>query len=234
VQGVLTLLYDTVFRLNMRDGVWYESGVSGNTPLTWDSTNSKWVPVYDPDEWVDHGVDATLDPSLLPAARMVWMGAPGYFSLGPPDFGPAKPAASLSAINAAVTAGTLITNSTYAWPQGDYVVLGDASQAYFANEDPAWYKVGRAPVRIRFAINQTIQNAIFNTAANIYWQLNNRYIGVAWVDTYGDTSVDPVGTIIEPWAPNQYAVVRSQTGVPANDVSTQVYWNGSTWGPFIR
>lgn len=51
-------LYDTVLRLNLRDGVWYEGEVSGNTPLMWDADNQKWVPPYDPDLWPAHGVEA--------------------------------------------------------------------------------------------------------------------------------------------------------------------------------
>lgn len=51
-------LYDTVLRLNLRDGVWYEGDVSGNTPLMWDSVHQKWVPPYDPNHWPSQGVDA--------------------------------------------------------------------------------------------------------------------------------------------------------------------------------
>jgi hypothetical protein len=56
LEGLVTPLYDCVFRLNMRDGVWYEAGVSGNIPLKWDST--KWVTEYDPEQWADDGVEA--------------------------------------------------------------------------------------------------------------------------------------------------------------------------------
>jgi hypothetical protein len=61
VAGVMTPLYDTVFRLNLRDGVWYESGVSGNIPLRWDTANSKWVTDYDPALWPEQGVDSVLE-----------------------------------------------------------------------------------------------------------------------------------------------------------------------------
>jgi hypothetical protein len=41
--GVLTPLYHTIFRLNMRDGVWWEGDQAGNTPLVWDPDQQKWV-----------------------------------------------------------------------------------------------------------------------------------------------------------------------------------------------
>ena len=47
--GVLVPLYDTVFRLNFRDGVWYDVEESGNIPLAWDGTT--WVPTVDPKAW---------------------------------------------------------------------------------------------------------------------------------------------------------------------------------------
>ncbi len=56
--GLMTPLYDTVFRLNLRDGVWYETGVSGNIPMVWDTAEGKWVTQYDPALWPDHGVNA--------------------------------------------------------------------------------------------------------------------------------------------------------------------------------
>ena len=54
--GLMTPLYDTYFRLNLRDGVWYEDGASGNIPLVWDSATGKWVTNYDPTTWADEGV----------------------------------------------------------------------------------------------------------------------------------------------------------------------------------
>ena len=67
--GVRTPLYDTVFRLNLRDGLWYERGASGNIPLTWDDVNQVWVPTYAPNEWPDSGVGssdlAPPDPSMM-------------------------------------------------------------------------------------------------------------------------------------------------------------------------
>lgn len=58
--GLVTPLYDCVFRLNMRDGVWYESGVSGNIPLQWDPMGQQWITNYDPVTWPDQGVKAAL------------------------------------------------------------------------------------------------------------------------------------------------------------------------------
>jgi hypothetical protein len=60
--GVQCPLYDTVARLNMRDGVWYEGDVSGNTPMTWDALTGKWQTAYNPDRWVDKGVYAGDNP----------------------------------------------------------------------------------------------------------------------------------------------------------------------------
>lgn len=63
--GVRTPLYDGVFRLNLRDGLWYEDDGDvgsdiGNIPLAWDSVASKWVPIYDTSEWARLGVHAQL------------------------------------------------------------------------------------------------------------------------------------------------------------------------------
>lgn len=44
-------LYDTVFRINLRDGVWYEGNILGNVPLAWNETTQKWEPTYPPDQW---------------------------------------------------------------------------------------------------------------------------------------------------------------------------------------
>ena len=44
VAGVRTPLYDTVLRLNLRDGVWYAGDGTGNTPLDWDDATQPWVP----------------------------------------------------------------------------------------------------------------------------------------------------------------------------------------------
>lgn len=63
--GIRTPLYDCVIRLNMRDGVWYEGGVSGNTPMTWDSVNEKWTTPYDPDTWPAKGVGAGDNPDFV-------------------------------------------------------------------------------------------------------------------------------------------------------------------------
>lgn len=56
LEGLVTPLYDCVFRINMRDGVWYEAGLSGNIPLKWDGT--KWITEYDPELWPKEGVEA--------------------------------------------------------------------------------------------------------------------------------------------------------------------------------
>lgn len=61
--GLVTPLYDCVFRINMRDGVWYEEGLSGNIPLVWDGT--KWTTDYDPALWADRGVES-WDPTAVP------------------------------------------------------------------------------------------------------------------------------------------------------------------------
>jgi hypothetical protein len=63
--GIDTPLYDTVFRLNMRDGVWYEGGVSGNTPLVWNPDDQKWMTPYDPDKWPSSGVDSPDNPDYV-------------------------------------------------------------------------------------------------------------------------------------------------------------------------
>jgi hypothetical protein len=63
--GVMTPLYDCVIRLNMRDGVWYEGDVSGNTPMTWDALNGKWQTYYDPNTWADLGVHSGDNPQMV-------------------------------------------------------------------------------------------------------------------------------------------------------------------------
>jgi hypothetical protein len=60
VAGITTPLYDTIFRLNMRDGVWYEEGVSGNIPLKWNADAQVWVTDYNPALWPDKGVKAKV------------------------------------------------------------------------------------------------------------------------------------------------------------------------------
>ncbi len=53
-EGILVPLYDTVFRINLRDGVWYEGDEKGNIPLMWDVSNQVWVPRgVTPEEWSD-------------------------------------------------------------------------------------------------------------------------------------------------------------------------------------
>ena len=74
LEGLVTPLYDCVFRLNMRDGVWYETvldgsglaGESGNIPLRWDSTAQDWVSDYDTTLWNKKGVEATTVVTDMP------------------------------------------------------------------------------------------------------------------------------------------------------------------------
>jgi len=49
--GVLTPLYDLVFRINLRDGVWYDAGQLGNVPLIWNDATQTWDPVVEPADW---------------------------------------------------------------------------------------------------------------------------------------------------------------------------------------
>jgi hypothetical protein len=73
-------LYDTVFRLNLRDGLWYEFGVSGNMPLTWDEVNQVWIPRYDPDDWEEFGVRSGTGEDPPPEPRSVRLnGAAGTY-----------------------------------------------------------------------------------------------------------------------------------------------------------
>jgi hypothetical protein len=51
--GVLTPLYDLVFRINLRDGVWYDAGQLGNVPLIWNDATQTWDPVVEPADWVN-------------------------------------------------------------------------------------------------------------------------------------------------------------------------------------
>ena len=73
--GVRTPLYDTVFRLNLRDGLWYERGTSGNVPLAWDDTDQNWVPRYAPDQWPQSGVDSHQEPPPPPSAVSLRLGS---------------------------------------------------------------------------------------------------------------------------------------------------------------
>ena len=57
--GLRIPLYDHIMRLNLRDGLWYDYGVSGNIPLSWDTVNQVWKPNYTPEEWAALGTDAT-------------------------------------------------------------------------------------------------------------------------------------------------------------------------------
>ena len=52
-QGVLVPLYDCVFRINLRDGVWYDAGQLGNVPLIWNETTQTWDPVVSPVDWAN-------------------------------------------------------------------------------------------------------------------------------------------------------------------------------------
>ena len=61
--GVLTPLYTSVVRLNLREDLWYEQGIYGNIPLFWDDVNQKWTPVYRPDQWPIYGLGSKHEPS---------------------------------------------------------------------------------------------------------------------------------------------------------------------------
>ena len=63
--GLVTPLYDNAFRVNMRDGVWYEEGLSGNIPLKWDEEHQDWTTDYDPEYWAQAGVKS-YDPTAVP------------------------------------------------------------------------------------------------------------------------------------------------------------------------
>ena len=79
--GVRVPLYDTVVRLNLRDGLWYEAGVSGNIPLTWDDIQQVWIPAYAPDQWEEMGIDADLQPEPPPSSTVLRMnGAVGTYT----------------------------------------------------------------------------------------------------------------------------------------------------------
>ena len=79
--GVRTPLYDTVFRLNLRDGLWYEHGTSGNIPLVWDDVNQVWTPAYAPDEWPQSGVGSSQEePPEESTMSLALDGAAGTYS----------------------------------------------------------------------------------------------------------------------------------------------------------
>ena len=64
---IATIVFAIAFVVRiMRDGVWYEGGVSGNTPMVWDSVNEKWTTPYNPDTWPDKGVQAGDNPDFYP------------------------------------------------------------------------------------------------------------------------------------------------------------------------
>ena len=56
VAGVLTQLYDTTFRINLRDGLFWAGDDLGNVPLVYDNTSMTWIPVVLPDDW--HNTDS--------------------------------------------------------------------------------------------------------------------------------------------------------------------------------
>ena len=79
--GIRVPLYDTVMRLNLRDGLWYERGNSGNVPITWDDVHQVWVPRYDPAQWVAMGVDADSEPEPPPSTMSLSLdGSPGTYA----------------------------------------------------------------------------------------------------------------------------------------------------------
>ena len=73
--GVLTPIYTHVVRQNLRGGLWYEEGTYGNIPLTWDDTNQEWIPLYDPDQWPQFGLESHLEPQLPPSPTSLRLGA---------------------------------------------------------------------------------------------------------------------------------------------------------------
>ena len=78
--GIRVPLYDTVMRLNLRDGLWYEHGVSGNVPLVWDSQNQVWAPSFNPDEWPDKGTYSQRLTLPLPSRLALRLdGTPGTY-----------------------------------------------------------------------------------------------------------------------------------------------------------
>lgn len=64
LEPVTTPLYDQVIRMNLRDGLWYVAGASGNIPVRWDSDTQTWISDYDPDLWANLGV-ASGPPVIL-------------------------------------------------------------------------------------------------------------------------------------------------------------------------
>ena len=62
--GILVPLYDTVFRINLRDGVWYEGeDAKGNIPLAWDPDSETWVPRgVTPEDWADPNAYVAANP----------------------------------------------------------------------------------------------------------------------------------------------------------------------------
>ena len=82
--GVRVPMYDTVVRLNLRDGLWYEAGVNGNIPLTWNDAQQVWIPNYDPNQWPALGVDAVGLPEAPPSNTVLRMdGAVGTYTRTP-------------------------------------------------------------------------------------------------------------------------------------------------------
>lgn len=58
--ALTTPAYPTMFRKNLRDGVYYFGNERGNVPMMWDLENSQWVPALDPYDWKSAGSDPTL------------------------------------------------------------------------------------------------------------------------------------------------------------------------------
>ena len=48
VEMIRVPMYDLVFRLNVRDGVWYATGGTGNTEVVWDADLEEFVPYVPP------------------------------------------------------------------------------------------------------------------------------------------------------------------------------------------
>jgi hypothetical protein len=51
VAGLLTPLYDLTFRINLRDGLFWQGNDLGNVPLEYDNATHTWVPIVHPPDW---------------------------------------------------------------------------------------------------------------------------------------------------------------------------------------
>ena len=62
--GINAPLYDSTFRINLRDGIWYEgtdgTGALGNLPLVWNETTGAWEAGYPPEDWHEEEFEVIL------------------------------------------------------------------------------------------------------------------------------------------------------------------------------